>query len=137
MTPSAKNKNPIERSAQAPIEQSMVERFRQLGLETDVAFILNLLDLYPPMFEKHYSSIKDADARQDVSRLHSATHTLKGASLNIGANQLASVCRRIEDSSHHKDFDTIHTLMGDLRKELQSASTALHLIRTRLSQSKS
>ena len=119
------------------IEQSMEDRVRQLCIETDQAFVLELLDTCPPLFAKHLEGIQEASSSHDATKLHYASHALKGASLNIGANKLASVCRRIEDSSEMNDFETVNSLMADLQKELQGASQALRSVRDRLSQQKS
>ena len=118
------------------IEQSMEDRIRQLCIETDRAFVLELLDTCAPLFAKHLASIQEAGSMRDATKLHYASHALKGASLNIGANKLASVCRRIEDSSEMNDFETVDSLMSDLQKEIQGASQALHSVRDRLSHQK-
>lgn len=119
------------------LEHAMLDRIGQLGLETDPDFILELIGSYAPLFQKLHKNLQDAYAKNDIGKLRYAAHSLKGASLNIGATHLAAMCRTIEDLTDQKDFDTVGTLIEDLKETQQKTSAALQAIKTRLSQQKS
>jgi CheY-like chemotaxis protein len=134
---SAQSPKPAGTSETDELERTMLDRIRQLGLETDPDFILELIDSCAPLFQKQYNNLQDAYTKRDTGKLQYAAHALKGASLNIGATHLAAVCLTIEDSTDQKDFDTVGTLIEDLKETLQKTSAALEAINTRLSQQKS
>jgi CheY-like chemotaxis protein len=134
---SAQSPKPAGTSETDELERTMLDRIRQLGLETDPDFILELIDSYASLFQKQYNILQDAYAKRDTGNLQYAAHSLKGASLNIGATHLAAVCLTIEDSTDQKDFDTVGTLIEDLEETLQKTSAALQAIKTRLLQQKS
>ncbi|MDP2883852.1 MAG: PAS domain S-box protein [Ignavibacteria bacterium] len=134
---SARSQKPAGASESDVLEHAMLDRIRQLGLETDPDFVLELIDSYAPLFQRQYSNLRDAYAKKDTGKLHYAAHSLKGASLNIGATNLADMCRTIEDLTDQKDFDAVGTLIEDLKETLQKTSAALRAIKTGLSQQKS
>jgi len=134
---SAKSQKPAGTSETDELERAMLDRIQQLGLETDPDFVLELIDSYAPLFQKQYNDLQDAYAKKDTGKLLYAAHSLKGASLNIGATHLAAVCRTLEDLTEQEDFDTAGSLMADLKETLQKTSGALQAIKTRLSQQKS
>jgi CheY-like chemotaxis protein len=134
---SAQSQKPAGASETDVLEHAMLDRIRQLGLETDPDFVLELIDSYAPLFQRQYSNLQDAYAKKDTGKLHYAAHSLKGASLNIGATNLADMCRTIEDLTDQKDFDAVGTLIEDLKETLQKTTAALQAIKTGLSHQKS
>jgi HPt (histidine-containing phosphotransfer) domain-containing protein len=89
------------------------------------------------LFERLHNSLLDSHSKQDRGKIHYAAHSLKGASLNIGAADLAAVSRAIEDLSEQAEIGTIDPLLRVLDVELKKTREALLLIRARLSQGKS
>jgi PAS domain S-box-containing protein len=113
-------------------EHSMFERVRQLGIETDTAFILELIESYAPLFKKEEEAIRDACSKQNADKLHYSAHALKGACLNIGANELASLARTIEGLAEQKDvagaaqhLDTLAEIMIRTLASLESVKAKL------------
>jgi HPt (histidine-containing phosphotransfer) domain-containing protein len=119
------------------LEAAMMDRIRQLGLESDPDFVIELIDSYSPLFAKLHNSLLDSLSNKDRKKIHYAAHSLKGASLNIGATDLAAVSRAIEDLSEQADFETFTPLLPNLAAELKKTKDALQLIKTRILQSKS
>jgi HPt (histidine-containing phosphotransfer) domain-containing protein len=116
-----------------PLEQAMMERIRQLGLVADPGFVIELIDSYSPMFERLRSSILDAFQKQDRNKLHYAAHSLKGASLNIGATELADIARNIEGYSESAEFGTMEPYIRNLDVHLKQANDAMLSIKAKLS----
>ena len=128
---------PSEGTTPATLEAAILERIRQLGLENDPDFMLELIDSYAPLFEKLHKSLLESHSKKDRVKIHYAAHSLKGASLNIGAADLAADSRAIEDLSEQADFATIDPLLLVLDSDLNKTLQALLAIKTRLSHSNS
>ncbi len=115
------------------LEQSMFERVHQLGLETDPTFMLELIASYAPLLKKETDAIRDACSKQNAVAVHYAAHSLKGASLNIGANELAAVCRTIEQLATNQDLASVAQHLDTLTESLKKTLVSLDSLRTRLS----
>lgn len=119
-----------------PLEQAMLDRIQKLGLKTDPEFVIELIDSYSPLFERLHTALHDSHSKKDRSKIHYAAHSLKGASLNIGATDLADVCRTIEELSEKADFETIVPHLRVLDAEMQRTNQAMRSMKSRLSQQK-
>jgi HPt (histidine-containing phosphotransfer) domain-containing protein len=129
-------KNHQDHAGKAPnesLEHSILNRIKQLGLENDPAFMLELIDSYEPLFQKQLKNIQDALSRKDSVKLHYAAHALKGACLNIGAAGLAGCCKDIEELAEQKNIKAIQARIGSLDEEVEKTVQALHSIKTMFS----
>ena len=117
-----------------PLEQAMLKRMQQLGLETDLAFMIELIDTYAPSIEKQFGFLVEACSRKDSHNLHQAAHSLKGAGLNIGAMEFGTLCRKIEERTFENDFDSVETLITTLKQEKQNLLQALQVVKIKLSE---
>ncbi len=115
------------------LEEAVLVRIRQMGLEADPDFVLELVDSYTPLFRRCHDSLLDSYAKKDRSTMQYAAHSLKGASLTIGAADLAAVSRMIEEQSELSNFGTIDPLLEKLDVELKKTNQALLSIKSRLS----
>lgn len=115
------------------LENAILNRVRQLGLESDPAFMLELIDSYEPLFQKQLRNIQDALSKKDSVKLHYAAHTLKGACLNIGAAGLAGWCKDIEELAERNNINAIQARIGSLDEEVERTVQALLSIKTKLS----
>ena len=68
--------------------------------------------------------------RDDMPEATRAVHTLKGGAGTIGANELAHLCREIEQIAKAGDQVGVAELLPTLDRELSRALTALQAIRT-------
>jgi HPt (histidine-containing phosphotransfer) domain-containing protein len=119
------------------LQQAMIERIRQMGLAADPDFVIELIDSYTPLFERLRGSIVEAHQKQDRNKLHYAAHSLKGASLNIGAENLADIARTLEGFAETADFGTMEPYMGNLDAQLNQTHDALLAIKAKLSRQQS
>lgn len=115
------------------LEAAMSDRISQLGLETDPAFVVELIDSYAPLFRNQSRAIDEACGKRDEAKLRYAAHSLKGASLNIGAKKLGAICKSMEDFAEHGDIDSAAKLIPQLLQVIERTSVALGMIKTRLS----
>jgi HPt (histidine-containing phosphotransfer) domain-containing protein len=119
------------------LETAMMDRIRQLGIETEPDFVLELIDSYSPLFERLHNSLLESHSKKDRGKIQYAAHSLKGASLNIGASDLGAICITIEDLAEKEEYAAIDPLLLRLDAELKKTNSALLTIRTRISQGNS
>lgn len=129
---SAQQQSSTDLPTNEELEQAMADRIRQLGLETDPAFVIELIDSYAPLFSNQSRAIEDACSTRDETKLRYAAHSLKGASLNIGANKLGAICRSIEDFADKKDIPSAEQLLPALKQVMERTSSALNMIKAKL-----
>lgn len=130
--PRASDQRPANASSGTEFEHPMFERVRQLGIETDPAFMLELIESYTPLFKKELDAIREAFSGQDAKKVHYSAHALKGASLNIGANELAAVARTVEDLASQQDLTGAAKHLNALEDTLTKTLASLEAVRTRL-----
>jgi len=111
------------------LEESLTKRIEQLGLETDLAFVLELIDSYGPLFEQKLKELHAAYSSNDVKKLRFTVHSLKGAALNIGANGYATVCKEIEDRALEGELKGLKALLGTLEQAQTELLRTLLLVR--------
>ena len=115
----------------------MLERIHELGLEGDPVFIVELIDSYAPLFENQFRAIREACVLRDAVKLHHAAHSIKGAALNIGANELAARCSTMEDMGEQENIEAAEKLLGNLKEGLDTTLASLASIKVRVSSPKS
>ena len=115
-----------------PLEESMLERMQQLGLETDFPFMIELIDTYAFSFEKQFGLLVGACSAKDAHNIHMAAHSMKGASLNIGATEFGAVCKKIEELASHGEFEKVGTMLPTLKEEKRRLLDALQTVKEKL-----
>lgn len=84
---------------------------KTINSEQDAAFFAELMDVYIqelPVMIKHISS---SETNKDYDNLYFHSHKLKGSSLTLGVNAVASICEEIEHLAKEKKI-------GNRTKEL-------------------
>lgn len=86
-----------------------------------------LVDAYDVDNREHLVKARECVKQQDADGLRKAIHSIKGASANIGAEQLASVCQVLESNAGSGNFadaeqhlDEIHSLFDKAVEVLRS-----------------
>ncbi len=102
------------------IDFDIVQGLRELGGDDGDDFIKEIIELYKEQYPILLAQIKNHLSNEDYANLSKSAHALKGASLNIGAKELASVCKTIEINAKSdiqqgfneliSDLETIHSL---------------------------
>lgn len=83
-------------------------------LSDDDSFFLEIIDLYKEQYPQILNSIKSTFSNNDLQGLSKASHALKGASLNIGAKELAAVCKTLEINSKSGINEGLDTLISQI-----------------------
>lgn len=102
------------------IDFDIVKGLKELGGDDGDDFLKEILDLYSEQYPLLLKQIKDFLKNSDYINLSKSAHALKGASLNIGAKGLASLCKTIEINAKTgiqegytdliSNLETIHSL---------------------------
>jgi CheY-like chemotaxis protein len=121
-------------SGLGPLEQAMLKRMHQMGLETDLAFMIELIDTYAPSIEKQFGLLVEACSKKNTHNLHQAAHSLKGAGLNIGAVEFGGLCKKIEERTFENDFESVEHMIESLKQEKLRMLQALQVVKTRLAE---
>jgi HPt (histidine-containing phosphotransfer) domain-containing protein len=64
----------------------------------------------------------------DAAAVERSAHTLKGASLNVGAGALAAVCRAVEMHAREADLNKARGLMARFEAEFTRVRAALRTV---------
>ncbi len=65
--------------------------------EEDLAFFIELIDIYINDFPKAIQNIKDSIKIKDIKQLKFFAHKLKGSSVTLGVDVIAKICIKLEE----------------------------------------
>ncbi|MBL0343022.1 MAG: response regulator [Bacteroidetes bacterium] len=126
-TDNSNSKNPITSSVDILIDMKLFNRLVEMGND-DTEFMKQLITLYAEQSKDSISIIENAVSKNDFEGIGQAAHKLKGSSLNLGAKQVAEICKQMEIAASEKiptenekmvaDLKTIYQLTIDQLKAL-------------------
>jgi HPt (histidine-containing phosphotransfer) domain-containing protein len=96
------------------IDSSIIQNLIDLGGDDGKDFLKEIVDLYIQQYPELYTNIKKGATENDAVLMFQSAHALKGASLNVGAKELASVCKEIELKGKANDITGIPELITTL-----------------------
>jgi len=97
------------------------------GADDDPGFYPSLVSLYTKQSNETLEEIYDLFVAGNLDLLGKAAHKLKGSSLNLGARQVAELCRIIEESCLKGDQKSIENALQELRKVYNATTSALKI----------
>jgi HPt (histidine-containing phosphotransfer) domain-containing protein len=71
------------------------------------------------------NDIRNAVGENNALKLSRAAHSLKGASLNIGAKKFAEVCKILEFKGRDNDMSDLNSVLKDLDEKFSITSDKL------------
>ncbi len=107
------------------LEEETLEALLQLREDSGVAIIDELLTIFESQSKELLSDIIHACETRSAASLERAAHTLKGSALNLGARQLAEVCRRVEAAGRDGHFSAASQLLPVLRHTFEQTLPVL------------
>jgi len=93
------------------IDWNIVNGLIELGEEDGKSFLKEVINIYISQYPELFSAMKKGFEQAQAKEMTLNAHSLKGASLNIGAIQLAEVCREIEMKGRNNDFSGVDRLI--------------------------
>jgi HPt (histidine-containing phosphotransfer) domain-containing protein len=91
----------------------------------DQAFLAELIDAYLEDSPNQLSTIESALASGRVEELRRAAHSLKSNSANFGAQNLADLCKDLEESARRNELDGADIRLEQIMAEYQKVKQAL------------
>lgn len=102
---------------------NLKEMADSLGIEEDE--LRSLLDIFIDATKADLETLRDAIASGVMERIVAAAHSIKGASLNFGFNEISEEARRIEMDARHGILEGSAELAESISKKLDSLILAL------------
>jgi len=84
------------------------------------AMLREILDVFAEDSRRVLAGIREAVDARDAPRVGSLSHSLKGSSLNVGAEHVAALARRLESLGKACELSGMDTLVHDLETELET-----------------
>ncbi len=88
-----------------------------------------LIDAFRSDSQGQVEAIDQAATGNDADTVRRQAHGLKGACINLGANDLAELCGRIEEIGRVGDCSSALELLAPLHSEFRAVSAALDSLR--------
>jgi len=104
------------RLAEGPVDLSVLTRLQDDEGSVDSDLVIELIDLYLGNAAGQVNEIKAAVAKKRQNQLKQLAHTLKGSSLTMGANLVATLCAELEQANIRNSNE-----VAELVQKLESA----------------
>ena len=91
----------------------------------DEDFLKELIELYLNDAPTQLESLAQAVSSKDLSAVSAAAHKLKGSCGNVGADDLVSLCQKLEASGRASRLEELPELIQQASQEFQKVSKAL------------
>ncbi|MBL8420237.1 MAG: response regulator [Dechloromonas sp.] len=110
------------------INPRALDAIRQLGGPTGVALVNKVIGAYLADTPPRLAQLRAAAEAGDAEALRKAAHALKSSSANVGAEQLAALCKELEMIGRKGTVDGAKTLLEDVESEFPCVLAALQVI---------
>jgi HPt (histidine-containing phosphotransfer) domain-containing protein len=91
----------------------IIDNLKELGGGDD-SFLKEVMNLYLEQAPGLLNDIRKYAAASNAEEMSKSAHCLKGASLNIGANKFAEVCKKIEMAGKENNLAGIDALIKEM-----------------------
>jgi HPt (histidine-containing phosphotransfer) domain-containing protein len=91
----------------------------------------SLLQVYLEDSERQLHDVSDGWEEGDLDRVRRSAHSLKGASSNVGAVALASLCSHLETLAVEGCIEAVPQALDRVRSELREVRDAVMAVRQR------
>lgn len=121
----------------SPLDQRALDQIRAIQRPGSPDLLGKIIDLYLENSPGSLRQIRDAVAGQDGDALRQAAHSLKSSSANLGATELAAICKELEQRGRERRLENAAELLRELEIHYARAREALlgETRRERLAQS--
>ena len=114
-----------ERTSNQPVN---LQRIRKATMGNE-EFMAELIDIYLDDSPAQIRALRDAIQGREGEVAASAAHRLKGSSGNLGADSLAALCRRVEESGRENRVEEMPGLLKDIEREFSRVKEYLSAVR--------
>ncbi|SFK86702.1 Signal transduction histidine kinase [Nitrosomonas aestuarii] len=110
------------------INQEKLTTLSSLDTDGSNYLLKNVLSVFQSSAPQTMSQINQAMLAKDSDALQRAAHTLKSSAANVGAEQLAHLCRQIESYASEEQMESVQKLISTLNHESEKVFSELHLL---------
>ena len=104
------------------LDMDVIQGLKEIG---DSGFVNDMVTLYIEQSIDLINSIRENSAKSNFEKVYLDTHSLKGSSLNLGARDIAELCRQIETKIKEVDTPGLMYLIKELEKTFESTKEEL------------
>ena len=116
------------------VNERNIEILQDIQCEDDVAFFVELLDIYLKDLPTAIANVKKAVTEKNAKNLQFTTHKLKGSSLTFGIEIMANICNEIENKAKVDDFSpAVVALVEDLVVKYETVIKELEQLKDKYS----
>ena len=117
----------LDKRRKPMLDQEMINALKDMGPE----IFTELVELYLEEAPNQLAEVRQQFETGDYEGMAATAHSFKGSSLNLGANSLAEICKKIELKGKKGDLKALEDLLAQLdlrfeevQKELQHEMTS-------------
>ena len=96
------------------IDNEAIDRLKEISISVDPNFLNTVIQMFLDQSPAIISEINDHQKSGDITKMWQAAHKLKGSSLNLGAKQLADLCKEIELKGKSGILNGVESLTSQL-----------------------
>lgn len=93
------------------IDLSVINELKEMGGQE---FLSELIEMFLQQSETIMDEIKNFSSIKDALSLSKSAHKLKGSCLNLGAQEMSSLCQKIEYQGKENNLDGIEEKVSEL-----------------------
>ncbi len=112
-------------ASESVINEAALENIRQLQQAGKPDLLARIIDLYLDDTPGLLNALRDSITGGDAANVRMVAHRLKSGSANLGAMELADLCRQLEEQGHTGQLENSLTLLNRIETEFKRVSTAL------------
>jgi two-component system, sensor histidine kinase and response regulator len=107
------------------VDFSVLASLKSLNVVSSDEMLAHIISLYLENASKLLQSLQQAWQSADIKAIRIAAHTLKSSSYQVGANQLAELCKIVENDAREQSYDNSYLALTHIQKKF--AQTRLDL----------
>lgn len=107
------------------VDFTVLASLKSLNVVSSDEMLAHIVKLYLESASKLLQSLQQAWQTGDIPAIRLASHTLKSSSYQVGANQLAELCKIVENDARAQCYDKSHLALTHIQKKF--AQTSLDL----------
>ena len=105
-----------EYSTEELVDIDVINGLKELGEGDDSSFFEEIVNLYEDQAQELIDAISRLYSTGEYLEMGKTAHTLKGASLNVGAKLFAEMCKKIEMAGKNSDLNGVEDNINELSK---------------------
>ena len=122
---------PMQEDRKPAVDVAAIARLREIA-NGDLTFLKEVFSAYQADTAKRLVDLRSALATGDAKGMRRIAHTIKGSSLNVGAENLTAYCHQLEQIAASGKLDGAAELIVRIEQESTRVEAELKRIHTRI-----